>query len=98
MNAQLQAIKDAVDAEVGDGSDFDGARRLSDQYVAEHPDEFTSEITEKTLPELVQAVDVLRSAGLEESQWRVEAWLLHHFEPQNIGGPSAPAIRILQTP
>jgi hypothetical protein len=93
MNDELKAIKDAVDAEVGDGADFDSARSLADAYVQANPDEF-KELADKGIPELVRAVDALRAGGLEESQWRVEAWLLHRFEPQNIGGASQPTVRI----
>lgn len=94
MNTELQAIKDAVDAEVGDGSDFDGARDLADSYVKANPDKFT-EYEGKDIPSLVKMVDVFRDAGLEDSQWTVEAWLLHRFEPQNIGGANQPQLRIV---
>lgn len=93
MNKALKAIQDAVDAETGDGSDFDKARKLADTYVEAHPDE-VAEYADMTLSSLVQAVDVFRSANMIDSQWRVEAWLLHHFDAQDIGGSTQPQIRI----
>lgn len=94
MNDELQAIKDAVDAEVGDGSDFDHARDLADSFVEANPDKF-AEYQDHDIPALVKMVDVFREAGLEDSQWAVEAWLLHRFEPQNIGGTNRPQLRIV---
>jgi hypothetical protein len=88
LNSELDAIKTSVDA-----LDFDTARAQADIYVTANPDSFT-DLHDKDIPALVQAVDALRAAGLDEQQWRVEAWLLHRFEPQNIGGTSQPRLRI----
>jgi hypothetical protein len=48
-----------------------------------------------SLEECVNAVSVFRQAGMAEEQWRVETWLLHRFEPQNIGGPVKAKVRVV---
>ena len=92
MNAELEAIKDAWDKNTGDGRDEVGTRALCDAYVAAHPEEFT-ELRNLSIEECVQAVSTFRNANLEESQWRVETWLLAKYEPQNIGGVYQPQLR-----
>jgi hypothetical protein len=85
----LQEIEDAWAK--GEG-EIEKVRSLADAYVAEHPAEFT-ELSNMTLEQLVQAVDVFRAAGLTESLQRVETWLWHHFEAQTIGGPATVQVR-----
>lgn len=85
----LQDIEDAWNA--GEG-ELDKVRELADAYVSEHPDEF-KELSTLDIEQLVQAVDVFRQAGLKESLLRVETWLWHHFEPQNIGGTHSATVR-----
>lgn len=92
--SNLEAIRDAWDKDTGGGRDEEAARTAADAYVKDHPDEFT-ELADMTLEQCVQAVDVFRAANMVDSQWRVEAWLLHHYEPQNIGGAAAPTVRIV---
>ena len=89
----LQAIRDAWDKDVGDGRDDAKARQLADEYVAAHPEYFT-ELRTKSVHELVRAVEVFREAGMLDEQWRVEVWLLHNYEPQQIGGAAEPQVRI----
>ena len=91
--SDLDAIRDAWDKETGDGRDEESARALADEYVAEHPEEF-AELENLTLEQCVQAIDAFRAAGLDKSVWRIETWLLHRYEPQNIGGTYAPQVRI----
>lgn len=43
---------------------------------------------------VVTALSVFRTAGFTESQWECEVWLLHHFEPQQIGGPIRARVRL----
>lgn len=93
MNAELEAIKDSWDKNTGDGRDEDGTRALCDAYVEAHPEQFT-ELANMSLEECVQALSVFRAAGMEESQWKVEVWLLHRFEPQTIGGVARATVRI----
>lgn len=92
MTPELQAIRDAMDNTNGN-RDITQAVALADTYVSEHPDQFTS-LTEMPIEQCVAAVDVFRAAGMEDDQWRVEAWLLHRYEPQTIGGPVTAKIRI----
>jgi len=90
----LEQVRDAMDPGTGGGMDADAARSLADQYVGAHPELF-AELATKSIDECVRAVDVFRSAGMLDEQWRVEVWLLHHFEPQNIGGVSDAKVRII---
>jgi hypothetical protein len=89
MNTELQAIRDALD-----GQDFDTARTLADEYVAANPNDFTT-LTDLSLEECVKAVDVFRDAGMLDNQFQIEAWLLHKWEPQNIGGAAQPSLRLV---
>jgi hypothetical protein len=92
LNAELEAIKDAWDKETGDGREEERTRALCDAYVEAHPEFFVT-LAEKTLVELVDAVSVFRAAGMETEQWHCEVWLLHKYEPQNIGGPVQVRVR-----
>lgn len=92
MDAGLEAIKDAWDKNTGDGRD-EGARKLADTYIAEHPEKFVG-FKDLSIEQLVQAVDVFRAANMEQQQWEVEAYLLSRFEPQNIGGAYNPQLRL----
>ena len=93
MNAELEAIKDAMDKTTGEGRNHSGAIELADAYVKSHAEKFT-DIAQMSLEDCVKAVDVFRAAGMLENQWDVEAWLLHKFEPQNIGGTAQPTLRV----
>ena len=92
MNKELEAIKDSWSKDTGDGRDEEGTRKLADAYVAAHPEEFT-ELRDLSIEDCVTAVDTFRAANLEESQWRVETWLLHHFAAQQIGGEYTAQVR-----
>jgi hypothetical protein len=93
VTATLQDIQDAWVNDETHTRDEALTRSLADEYVAAHPEEFT-ELATLSVEELVQAVDVFRAANLTQSQYRVEAWLWHHFEPQTIGGSAQPQIRL----
>lgn len=97
MNPELQAIRDAMDKKTGDGRDADKARELADQYVADHPDQF-EQMADLTLKQCVQAVATFRNANMVDDQWRAEAWILHRFEKQHIGGAASPQVRIPSKP
>lgn len=88
----MTVLQDIEDAWAKSEGEMDKVRALADAYVAEHPDEF-KELSSLTLEQLVQSVDVFRAANLTESLQRVETWLWHHFEPQNIGGPATVTVR-----
>src|SRR5690242_14731231 len=91
MNSALEEIKNRAN----DPETRSLARQLAAEYVEAHPGEFT-ELSEKTIEECVEVVDVMRSAGLDESHWRAEAWIMYKWEPQNIGGTVGPVVRILE--
>lgn len=93
MDATLEAIRTAWDKTEGEGRDEVAARNLADEFVTTNPDLFTSMATMR-VEELVTAVENFRASGMEEEEWRIEAWLLHHYEPQNIGGSAQPTVRI----
>lgn len=88
----LQDIQDAWNVTDTHPRDEALTRQLADEYVAANPAEFT-ELQDMSIEELVQSVDVFRAANLPTSQYRIETWLWHHFEPQNIGGTYAPQVR-----
>lgn len=93
MNAELEAIRFAWDKNTGDGRDEEGTRALCDAYVEAHPERFTA-LSGMELEQCVNALEVFRAAGMEESQWEVEVWLLHRYEPQTIGGQVRAQVRI----
>ena len=104
----LDDLFDVWDEETGGGRDVAAARAIADSYVAEHPTEF-AELAEWTLEQCVAAVDTFRAtaqtyrdsgmdaqaAEAEANKLKVDVWLLHHFEPQQIGGNAAPTVRIV---
>lgn len=92
MNPDLEAIKDALDKTTGDGRDMDQVRALADAYVAAHPEEFTNFQTLER-DQCVRFLDVFREEGLEEDQWRIEAWIQHRWNPMVIGGPIQATVR-----
>lgn len=89
MDQELAALKEAAEAEVRDEA---AVRAHADAYVSAHP-EMAASYSAMTIEQLVQAVDVFRAANMEYDLWRVEAWLLHRFEPQQIGGPAQAVVR-----
>lgn len=99
MQADLKAIRDGWDP--GDQHtkntnakrDPAKVRKLADKYVSAHSDVFKG-WDALPIEVCVQMVDKYRADGDEEKQWQVEAWLLHHFEPQNIGGTYEATVRI----
>lgn len=91
---ELGAIREAWDKESGEGRDEGQARKLADDYVKKNSSEFDG-LRELSLEQLVKAVEVFREAGLVDDQWRVEAWLLHRFEPQTIGGSYEAKVRLV---
>ena len=90
MNKELEAIREAMDKT--SGRDRDKAVALADKYVAAHPEEF-AELQDMPLEACVQAVEVFRAAGMTESEQRVETFLLHKYEPQQVGGLAKPQVR-----
>lgn len=96
MIQELQDLKEAMEA-----GDFDRAREISDTYVTTHPDEFNDHLNHvgnaanegEALAKIVDMCEKLRDAGLEEHQLRAEAFHLHRWHPQDIGGVYQPAVR-----
>lgn len=104
MNSELQAIKEAWEQRPAAGeasSGPDGVARserdnkvvtLADKYVADHPEEFDG-FKERSLESIVEALELCRLAGMEDDEWRLQVWIFHRFEFQNIGGPAQAQVR-----
>lgn len=92
MNAELEAIRDTLDKQTGDGRDYDGAVDLADAYIAANPEQFT-EFAEDDIEDSVKALEAYRNAGRDELEWRAQTWILHKWHPQQIGGTVQPSIR-----
>lgn len=77
----------------------DHVRELADAYVAANPGKFADH-ADLPIEACVSLVDIFREAvakgvaGMDARLWEVEVWLLHRFEPQNIGGTHTATIRI----
>lgn len=95
MREELEQIKEAWDNANGT-RDEPLARELSDEFVKENPTLF-DEIRTKPMEVLCDDITVFRNAGMEEQVWMIEAWLLHRYEPQQIGGNYQPQVRISGT-
>ena len=92
MDDELAPIFEAWDKESGDGRDADEAYRLSDEYVDSHPDEFAG-FEGLGLEDCVSILERRREAG--DPGWaKMQVWLWHRFEPQNIGGVYQPTLRV----
>lgn len=85
MDAQLEAIKDTMDKDTGEGRNQTLARTLADEYVSENPDLFEF-LALTSLENCVAFVETFRENEDEREQWIVETWLLHRYAPQRIGG------------
>lgn len=92
MREELEAIKDAWDNTDG-LRDEPLARQLADALVEGNPSLF-EEIRTKPMEVLCQDIDIFRAAEMEEQVWLIETWLLHRYDPQQIGGNYQPQIRI----
>lgn len=105
MNEDLQAIKDAWEGRASAGlassspdeqvslEDDNNVYALADEFVAANPDDYAA-WENLSLDILVKTLEEARDKGDEESVWKIQAWLFHHFEPQNIGGTYKAELRI----
>lgn len=96
MNEQLEAIKDAMAKDTGEGRDHGLAVELADAYVDAHPDLYAG-LDKVSLPVLVKVVEEHRNNGRDEDAWNIEAWLLHQYAPQNIGGEYTAEVRTVNS-
>lgn len=91
------AIFNAWDKDTDGGRDEDAARKLADKYVDDHPDEFVKLAAlgddQAAQEMLVSMIDKYREHGDEDGVHRIQIWLWHHFEPQQIGGPVTAQVR-----
>lgn len=104
----LTTLLEVWDAKDENGNrDTNTARSLADQYVAQNPTLF-AHMEDWSLETCVTSVEAFRATanlyrerGLDDqaaeadaSKLLVDVWLLHHFQPQQIGGSAAPTVRI----
>lgn len=93
MHETLEAIKDLMDKDTGDGRNREAAVTASAEFFAEFPD-LKADYEGRPIEDLVASVDLFRAGGEESSLWKLEAWLLYQFEPQRIGASLQPQVRI----
>jgi hypothetical protein len=103
MDASLKTIKDGWEKRDARGQrsstgkanldDDAKVRAQADKYVKAHAKEYAG-WDNLSLETLVAEVERAREVGDEDKQWQIEAYLLHRFEPQNIGGPAEAVVRI----
>lgn len=82
MIPELAEIRDAMDTTTGGGRDLSTARRLAKAYVSHRADRWA----DATIDECVREIDRFHATGDAEGAWRVQAYLLANFEPQQITG------------
>lgn len=96
MHTELQELKTAMDAGA-----FDTARDMATAIVTAHPDWFTeyealtegAESDEKAIEAVVADVEHFRAQGRLDAQYRAEAWHLHLWHGQQVGGVAGPQRR-----
>src|SRR5215207_1716823 len=72
--------------------DDNKVRKLADKYVAAHKADYAG-FDNLSQDVLVRTLEDYRDKGDEDNVWKVQAWLFHRFEPQNIGGPAEAQVR-----
>lgn len=90
---ELDEVFDAFDKDTGDGRDYELTCELADAYVAENPEQFVN-LQNLSLEECVRSLEVFRDAGFEDEWRKVQVWLWHTYEPQNIGGTYTATVRV----
>lgn len=105
MNKDIQAIKEAWEKRPAAGiasSGDTGAKKaqndkkivaMADEYVANHPEIYDS-FQDVSLEDCIAVLESFRAGGMEDKQWEIEIWILHHWEPQQIGGPVTATVRV----
>lgn len=105
MDKGLEAIRDAWRDRPAAGdrsSDPDGRElaqedksvyQLADDYVASNTDAYAG-YDNLSMDLLVKQLEEYRGKGDEDGEWKIQAYLFHRFEPQNIGGPVEATVRI----
>ena len=81
--------KDGTDLLEGDQKVY----KMADAYVDKHPDEFAG-FENLSLDVCVKVLEDARDNGREDDEQRMQIWLWHAFEPQNIGGKVDAKVRI----
>jgi hypothetical protein len=103
MAEDLKAIREAWEKRDARGlrsssgkvslEDDDKVRKLADKYVAAHKNDFAG-FDNLSQDLLVRQLETYRDSGDEDGEWKIQTWLLHHFEPQNIGGTYEAQVRV----
>lgn len=105
MDEELQALIDAWENRPAAGeasSGEDGAElakkdrdvyALADKYVAGHSEDFAA-YDVLSLDELVSRIDEHGAAGRNTEAFKLQVFIWHKYEPQNIGGTYEPKLRV----
>lgn len=102
----LDELFDVWDKDTGSGRDHTRAVEISDEYVSNNATDFDS-LRDLSIEECVALIDVqreaafkFREAGMDNlavlcdaEKLKIDVWLLHAFEPQNIGGQYRATLR-----
>lgn len=104
MDKGLEAIRDAWQGRPASGSassdpngdelakEDESVYKLADKYVDANPDAYAGfEHLDRDV--LVPLLESYREKGDEEGEWRVQAWIFHQFDPQQIGGTAEVKLR-----
>lgn len=104
MTDDLKAIREAWEQRQAAGSassdpagvsleDDNQVRTLADEYVAANEADYAG-FENLNLDVLVRQLETYREQGDEDGEWKIQAWLFHRFEPQNIGGTYEAQVRL----
>lgn len=87
--------RELVDAYVEDNPEkFLALQNVTLEQCVSAIDLFRDDPDNSFTPVLKVALFGDSDVDLETCQWLVEVWLLHKWDPQNIGGVAAPTVRV----
>jgi hypothetical protein len=92
VNEGLAAFKAAWQAS-SETKDRSEPHALADAYVDAHP-ELVARYDAFDIPDLVALLEAARDRGDEERVVEIDLWLLHAFEPQQIGGQATARVSV----
>ena len=94
MQQVLEELREAWSADDQSKRNEAAARALADEFVADPVnDSFVEELRYKSVVEICASIDKFREAGMDAEVMKIEAYLLHTYEPQTIGTPPEPTRR-----
>lgn len=94
MQETLEKMRDAWSADDPSQRNEAAARGFADQFAADpQNDDWIAELRQKSVVEICESIDKFREAGMDLEVLKIEAYLLHAYEPQTIGSPPEPTPR-----